>query len=173
LRQNFWIPERDATLLGPKRTASEVAAEIGTTRNTVVGRYLRPQPSTWTREQDAMLLQLWPTLSASQIAAKVGKSRGAVIGRYHRLRGNGEQYAQRRRAKKDAKRQAKQQVVVNAIHELKRNLAQGMDRNAAIQIAIAAGASQRKIAEVVGVSYQRISQIRTQRNKMSAIPLAA
>jgi len=70
-----------------------------------------------------MLLQLWPTLSASQIAAKVGKSRGAVIGRYHRLRGNGEQYAQRRRAKKDAKRQAKQQVVVDAIHELKRNLA--------------------------------------------------
>jgi len=39
----------------------------------------------WSKADDALLEQLWPTTSAAQIGARLKRSRSAVIGRLHRL----------------------------------------------------------------------------------------
>lgn len=115
----------------------------------------------WTPERDAVLLRLWPTMTAREIAAEIGASRSAVLGRYHRLRGNGRQYQQTRRAKEQIVRDAKRQIKINALRDLERSLAKGVDRDTAILAASAAGATYRAIADVVGVSHQMIALIVT------------
>ena len=115
--------------------------------------------SGWTPESDATLLRLWPTMSAKWIAIELGTTRSAVLGRYHRLQGNGEKYRQTQRAKDQAETQARRQVEIDALHDLKRNLAQGINRDTAILTALEAGATQRAVAIVLGLTQQRITQI--------------
>ena len=121
------------------------------------------QKSGWTPERDEELYRLWPTLSASQIAAEMGTTRSAVLGRYHRLWGNGEQYKQTQKARQKAEKQSvsalKRQAQNVAMVELGRNLAQGIDRKAAVIAARGAGATGRSIADALGISKSRVYQI--------------
>jgi hypothetical protein len=117
----------------------------------------------WTPERDATLLRLWPTMSAREVAIELGTTRNAVLSHYHHLWGNGKQYGQRQSAKRRAetqpRRDAQRQAEINALHDLKRNLAQGMNRDAAILTARTAGATCHAIGEALGLTQQRVAQI--------------
>ena len=115
--------------------------------------------SGWTPEFDATLLRLWPTMSAKWIAIELGATRSAVLSRYHRLQGNGEQYRQTQRAKDQAETQARRQAKTDVLNSLKQNLAQGTARDTAILTALEAGATHRAVANVLGLTQQRITQI--------------
>jgi hypothetical protein len=110
------------------------------------------QKSNWTPERDEELRKLWPVLSAARIAAAIGTSRSAVLGRYHRLWGNGEHYKQTQKAKGRGVRALKRPAQIAAVAELGRNLAQGMDRRAAVIAARDAGAPCQLIADALGMS---------------------
>ena len=98
-------------------------------------------------------------MSAKWIAIELGATRSAVLSRYHRLQDNGEQYRQTQRAKDQAETQARRQAKIDVLNSLKQNLAQGTARDTAILTALEAGATHRAVANVLGLTQQRITQI--------------
>ena len=114
----------------------------------------------WTSEQDAELLSRWPDESASEIAQALGCTRNAVIGRYHRLVGTYVDYDQRRAAAGIAMRTAARTARLASRRDVAgKALDLSKDRDEAIAAAVAKGALQTDVAEIIGVTPQRISQI--------------
>lgn len=114
----------------------------------------------WTAEMDAELLNRWETESASEIAAAMGNvTRNAVIGRYHRLVGSYDAYNERKaaaaKAETAAKLARKKAVACQVLsrYDLRKH------RKEAITAALGEGADQSSIAEILGLTRQRISQI--------------
>jgi len=119
--------------------------------------------SFWNPKRDAKLKDLWATQSASQIAAQLGTTRNAVIGRIHRIEGTyaakiAEQAAASRAVTREkvAQEVAKQRAIVV---RLVKNISSGMPRDQALEIAQAAGGTLRSLADVAGISRERVRQV--------------
>jgi hypothetical protein len=118
----------------------------------------------WTDQLDAKLLKLRKEgLSFAEVAERMHLSRNTVLGRAQRLAGRKfpSQVArsEKRRRRNDARaRQAAAQAKVIS-RKLKKDLAAGVDRNVAVRAAMDAGAATQLVAELIGVSSQRVRQI--------------
>ena len=117
----------------------------------------------WTAERDAELLRRWKSQSTSEIGRAMGVTRNAVIGRYHRIAGTyAAQEAERAKAEKRENAIRRKQALKRereALDLMKKRIAEGWERDAAICLAIEEGARQVAIAAQFDVSRQRISQI--------------
>jgi hypothetical protein len=125
-------------------------------------RYL--SGSVWTPQRDKRLRQLAAKgLSARQIGARIGVGRNAVIGRWARLRGLvfrcEVEREKKLRAEAAARRRKKQRIIATALSSLRRAMARGVARDAAIAAAIKAGATYHALAQELGLSRQRVHQI--------------
>jgi hypothetical protein len=118
----------------------------------------------WSAEKDRQLQRLEAAgLSAAQIADRIGTTRNAVIGRSVRLRGlifRSQLQRQRSgRALRAARlRQQKERHAV-VLASMRRAIARGTPRDAAIVSAVKARVTYQAIADELGLSRQRVHQI--------------
>ena len=114
----------------------------------------------WTPEQDAELLRRWPTESANEIALAIGGvTRNAVIGRYYRLTGRyTEQIKEKQRLSRERTSQ-KRAAARSAAAKVLERMKSGQTREQAIIATLRDGALQADVAEMLGITRQRVSQI--------------
>jgi hypothetical protein len=120
--------------------------------------------SFWTAEKDKHLRRLEAKgLTARQIAEELGTTRNAVIGRSARLRGVVFPSEIRREKQEQVLRrerlQRRQQRNDAAVAVMRRAMAKGVDRDAAIVSAVQARATYHAIGDELGLSRQRVQQI--------------
>jgi hypothetical protein len=120
----------------------------------------------WTAEKDKQLRRLEAAgLSAAQIAGRLGTTRNAVIGRSVRLRGlifpSQLEREQRERALRAARLRERKERTTASLTSMRRAIAKGTPRNAAIVAAVTGSASvtYRAIADELGLTRQRVQQI--------------
>jgi hypothetical protein len=119
----------------------------------------------WNNQLDAKLLRLRREgLSFAEVAERMGLSRNTVLGRAQRLAGkkfpSQTARSELRRRANDArtrKEAAKAKVISR---KLKKDLASGMPRNVAVRTALGLGAAPQLVAGIIGVSTQRVCQIK-------------
>jgi hypothetical protein len=118
----------------------------------------------WTAEKDKHLKKLQAGgLSAKQIGDRLGTTRNAVIGRSARLRGvvfpsQTERQKAQMAVRKQRLRERKRRIDA-ALAAMRRALASGMERDAAIVLAVGARATYQSIGDELGLSRQRVQQI--------------
>jgi len=118
----------------------------------------------WTAEKDKQLQRLEVAgLTAAQIADRIGNTRNAVIGRSVRLRGLIFPSQLRRQRREQALRAArlrqKKERMAAPLAAMRRAIARGTPRNAAIVSAVKAHVTYQAIADELGLSRQRVQQI--------------
>ena len=118
----------------------------------------------WTTEKDRQLRRLEAAgLSAAQIADRIGATRNAVIGRSARLRGLVFPSQLRRQRREQALRAArlrqKKERMAAPLAAMRRAIARGTPRDAAIVAAVKARVTYQAIADELGLSRQRVQQI--------------
>jgi hypothetical protein len=118
----------------------------------------------WTAEKDKQLRRLEAAgLSAAQIADRIGATRNAVIGRSARLRGLVFPSQLRRQRIEQAMRAArlrqKKERMAAPLATMRRAIARGTPRDAAIVAAVKARVTYQAIADELGLSRQRVQQI--------------
>jgi hypothetical protein len=122
--------------------------------------------SFWTTERDERLRRLEAEgLSAAKIGAKLGTTRDAVLGRLHRLSGASLTYpaylrgAVKARARKVARLKKQERLNDAALSKIRQEIARGIGRNRAIARARKAGATLQAIADLFGITHERVRQI--------------
>jgi hypothetical protein len=118
----------------------------------------------WTAEKDRILQKLEAAgHTARQIGARLGATRSAVIARSARLRGvvfRCEVERQKReKAQQMARHRERKRRIEAALAAMRRGVASGMERNAAIALAVEARATYQAVADALGLTRQRIHQI--------------
>ena len=126
--------------------------------------------SFWTPERDRRLQAFEERgLSARAIADKLGTTRNAVLGRSQRLRGLTITYPwyvekeRERRALAEPKRRERDRRARVALEMLRADLAKGAARDVAASAARRRGATYQAIANELGLTRQRVSQIAGER----------
>jgi transcriptional regulator with XRE-family HTH domain len=119
----------------------------------------------WNDQLDAKLLRLRKEgLSFAEVAERMGLSRNTVLGRAQRLAGK--QFpsqiarSERRRRRNDARARqaaAKEKAISK---KLKKDLASGVPRDVAVRAALNLGGAPKLVAGIIGVSSERVCQIR-------------
>jgi hypothetical protein len=122
--------------------------------------------SFWTPERDERLRRFESQgLSAAKIAGKLGTTRGAVISRSQALRGLRRLFPyyvrrlKQERAERAARSKERKRVADAVLWKMREEIARGTDRNTAIVRARDAGVTLHAIAELVGLTRERVRQI--------------
>ena len=120
---------------------------------------------TWTDQLDAKLLKLRKEgLSFAEVAERMGLSRNTVLGRGQRLAGRkfpsqvARSEKRRKRNEAKAKKEAARAKAFSS--KLKKDLARGVPRDVAVRAALNLGAAPKLVAGIIGVSSERVCQIR-------------
>jgi hypothetical protein len=118
----------------------------------------------WTAEKDKQLRRLEAAgLSAAQIADRLGTTRNAVIGRSGRLRGlvfsSQIQRQRTERASHAARLHQQKERAAVSLASMRRVIARGRPRDAAIVLAVKAHVTYQAIADELGLTRQRVQQI--------------
>jgi len=119
----------------------------------------------WTDQFDARLLKLRKEgLSFAEVAERMGVSRNTVLGRAQRLAGKKfpsqiarSELRRRRNDARDRQTAAKAKVISK---KLKKDLASGVPRDVAVRAALNSGGAPKLVAGIIGVSSERVRQIR-------------
>ena len=119
----------------------------------------------WNDQLDAKLLKLRKQgLSFAEVAERMGLSRNTVLGRAQRLAGKKfpSQVARSelRRQRNDARDRQAAAKAKAISKKLKKDLASGVPRNVAVRAALDLGAPPKLVAGIIGVSSERVCQIR-------------
>jgi hypothetical protein len=118
----------------------------------------------WTAEKDRLLRRLKAKgLTARQIGDQLGTTRNAVIGRSARLSGvvfpSQIRRAKEEQALRRERLQRKKERNDAALAVMRRAMAKGIDRDAAIVSAVQAHATYQAIGDELGMTRQRVQQI--------------
>jgi len=128
----------------------------------------------WDRERDAALFELHSQgLSFAEIGRRIGVTRNAAISRFHWIRGTKFRSEHERKAKVAAERECRLKLLrekqLQAVQELRRDLATDMLRRDAILKALESGATCKLIGLELNLSGARVHQLAARAKKIAEI----